>query len=387
MPIDETLQVELAGRGYPIHIGRDLEQDLHGKLEALRASGKQVAALVDASVAEHQNRFLSAALGQKNDMAGAQPLSEGAGGGSAPIPSLAIPSGETSKSVGQLSRAWDFLAASGLDRGGAVLAIGGGVTGDLAGFAAASYLRGVDFVQVPTTLLAMVDSSVGGKTGINIAAGKNLVGAFHQPGAVFIDLNLLRTLPPRQFAAGMAEVIKYGLLGDRRFLEQLIETSRLDPTHPELVAVVAHCCRMKAEVVLADERETAGSGGRALLNLGHTFAHAIEQVAGYGAYLHGEAVAIGLVLAARLSMRMGHAVTAKDLQRLLDLLARYELPRRLHAPLPLESLLSAMQRDKKTRAGKLRFVVLRSPGNAVTADDIPPGLAAELWLEAGARQG
>src|SRR6185295_4410937 len=192
-----------------------------------------------------------------------------------------------------------------LDRGGVLFAVGGGVIGDLGGFAAAAWLRGIEYYQVPTTLLAMVDSSVGGKTGINLASGKNLVGAFHQPRAVFISTGLLSTLPPREFAAGMAEVIKYGLLGDAPLFAQL-EEAPLTIANARLAAVVRQCCALKARIVEADERETAKEGGRALLNLGHTFGHAIENVAGYGEYLHGEAVAIGLCAAARLSQKLGY---------------------------------------------------------------------------------
>src|SRR5690606_17551335 len=192
-----------------------------------------------------------------------------------------------------------------LDRTSALMAVGGGVIGDLAGFAAASYLRGIEFLQVPTTLLAMVDSSVGGKTGITLKAGKTLVGAFHQPQAVFIGTDVLATLPPREFAAGMAEVIKYGLLGDAALLAEL-EREPLTVGDGRLAGVIRRCCEIKAGIVAADERETAKDGGRALLNLGHTFGHAVEQVAGYGAYLHGEAVAVGLCAAARLSQKLGY---------------------------------------------------------------------------------
>ena len=211
----------------------------------------------------------------------------------------------------ELARAWDFLAGNGLARDGAVFAIGGGVIGDLAGFAAASYQRGVDFYQIPTTLLAMVDSSVGGKTGINLAAGKNLVGSFHQPTAVWADTELLATLPAREFAAGMAEVIKHGLLADADLFGLLEQNAPLAWDHPLLAPVIRRCVEIKASVVAGDERETSAQGGRALLNLGHTFGHAVEAVAGYGTYVHGEAVAIGLVMAARLSAELKHCTEAQ----------------------------------------------------------------------------
>ncbi|HRJ48461.1 MAG TPA: 3-dehydroquinate synthase family protein, partial [Opitutaceae bacterium] len=236
-------------------------------------------------------------------------------------PMLAVEAGENAKSITTLGRVLEFLAEQRLDRGGVLFAVGGGVIGDLGGFAAASYLRGIGFYQVPTTLLAMVDSSVGGKTGINLDAGKNLAGAFHQPRGVFIATDLLRTLPAREFAAGMAEVIKYGLLGDAELFAQL-ERRLLTVDSPGLAEVIRRCCALKARIVEADERELAQEGGRALLNLGHTFGHAIEQVAGYGTYLHGEAVAIGLNAAAQLSVKLG-ALPPADAPRIEAVLAAH----------------------------------------------------------------
>jgi 3-dehydroquinate synthase len=257
------------------------------------------------------------------------------------------------------------------------------VIGDLAGFLAASYLRGVDLIQIPTTLLAMVDSSVGGKTGINLRAGKNLVGAFHQPKGVYADIALLKTLNPREFAAGMAEVIKYGLLADRALFLRLQEAGALTHEHPVLPAIIRRCCEIKAGIVCEDEFETAREGGRALLNLGHTFGHAIENIAGYGEYLHGEAVAIGCVMAARLSQELGlvgpEVVAATERLCLANL-----LPVRLAKPLPPGALLDAMRKDKKVRAGTLRFVVLNDIGSAATRDGVPEELVVKLWREFGA---
>ncbi len=227
----------------------------------------------------------------------------------------------------------------------------------------------------------MVDSSVGGKTGINLPEGKNLVGAFWQPKAVFIDTALLRTLPTREFAAGMAEVIKYGLLADAALFEQLEETEALDAEAPKLPEVVRRCCQIKAQVVADDEKETARSGGRALLNLGHTFAHAIENVAGYGEYLHGEAVAIGLVLATRLSVEIGQ-LREETIDRVTRAVEKYQLPVKLVRPLEIEALMTAMQRDKKTRGGKLRFVTMTALGQAVTSDVIDPARVREVWTSA-----
>jgi 3-dehydroquinate synthase len=297
-------------------------------------------------------------------------------------PALVLPPGESTKSLESLGRVLDFLAENRLDRTGAVVAIGGGVIGDLAGFSAASYLRGIDYLQIPTTLLAMVDSSVGGKTGINLKAGKNLVGAFHQPRGVFIATDVLATLPPREFAAGMAEVIKCGLLGDAELFGRL-EHSPLTIESSDLPAVIRRCCAIKARIVEADERELAKEGGRALLNLGHTFGHAIEQTTGYGRYLHGEAVAIGLAAAARLSQKLGN-LTAAEVARVEAVLAAHALPVRLTDALAAAELIATMTRDKKVRAGLPRFVVLTRLGEAVTLDGVPAAAVGEVWREVGA---
>lgn len=297
-------------------------------------------------------------------------------------PRLLLPSGETTKTVGSYAKVLDFLAASHVDRRSVLWVIGGGVTGDTGGFAAATYLRGIAYVQVPTTLLAMVDSSVGGKTGINLAAGKNLAGAIYHPRAVLVCGDFLRTLPPREFAAGMAEVIKYGMLGDIALFQRL-EAETLTATHAGLFDVIRRCCELKAAVVAADENETAAEGGRALLNLGHTFGHAIENVAGYGAYLHGEAVAVGLAGAARLSQKLGQ-VLAADVARVERVLTRHALPVKLHAALPMGALMQAMQHDKKNREGRLRFVVLQRLGEAATRSGIDAAMVQEVWRELGA---
>jgi 3-dehydroquinate synthase len=298
------------------------------------------------------------------------------------VPQLVLEAGEQTKSLASFGRVLDFLAERRLDRHGVLWVLGGGVVGDLGGFAAASYLRGIECVQVPTTLLAMVDSSVGGKTGINISAGKNLVGAFHHPRAVYVALEFLQTLPSREFAAGMAEVIKYGLLGDAALFARL-ETTVLTANHEELSAVIRRCCEMKAGIVQADERETAAEGGRALLNLGHTFGHAIEQVTGYKAYLHGEAVAVGLAGAARLSQKLG-LIQAGEVARIEQVLAAHQLPVKLWTPLPLAELQAAMSHDKKNRADGVRFVVLNSLGATATRSGIPPALVEAVWRELGA---
>ena len=358
----ETLTVNLGERSYPIRFGADLSADVRGEVARLAAAGRKVAVLTDTNFARAQPAALREMFGDS--------------------PVLAVEPGEGSKSLAGLGRVLDFLAAQKLDRGGALFAVGGGVVGDLGGFAAASWLRGIDFYQVPTTLLAMVDSSVGGKTGINLAAGKNLAGAFHQPRGVFISTALLATLPPREFAAGAAEVIKYGLLGDAALFAALEQTP-LTVASIDLADVIRRCCALKARIVEADERETAKDGGRALLNLGHTFAHAIENAAGYGDYLHGEAVAIGLCAAARLSRELGF-IAARDEERIAAVVAAHTLPTRLRAPLPLVALMTAVARDKKVRAGLPRFVVLKKIGEAATRDGVAPTLAEACFRAVGA---
>lgn len=359
----DTLTVNLGLRSYPIHFGAELASSVRAQVTTLTTSGRRVTVITDTNVADKLDAARRAMFGD--------------------TPTLTVAAGEGSKSLDTLGLALDFLAEHKLDRGGAVFAFGGGVIGDLAGFAAASWLRGVDFYQVPTTLLAMVDSSVGGKTGINLAAGKNLVGAFHQPKGVFIASDLLHTLPTREFAAGCAEIIKAGLLGDAELFVQLDDAPLTLASPDRLSQTIRRCCALKARVVEADEFETAKDGGRALLNLGHTFGHAIEQVTGYGTYLHGEAVAIGLCAAARLSEKMG-MISAADVARVQKTVAAHALPTRLRAPLTLVDLMAAMARDKKVRAGKLRFVVLKSLGEVVTRDDVPPAMAEACFREVGA---
>ncbi len=358
----ESFTVNLGERSYPIWFGADLVAEVRAKVGEFQAAGRKIAVVTDRNLATQQEAALQAMFGE--------------------LPVLALEPGEATKSLTELGRVLDFLAAQRIDRTSVVFAVGGGVIGDLVGFAAAAYLRGVDFVQIPTTLLAMVDSSVGGKTGINLAAGKNLVGAFHQPRGVFIATDLLKTLPAREFAAGMAEVIKYGLLGDAALLAQL-ERAPLTVASPELAGVIRRCCELKAKIVEADERELAKEGGRALLNLGHTFGHAIEQVTGYGTYLHGEAVAIGLGAAARLSQKLG-ALSAAEVARVDAVVAAHGLPVRLRAPLAIGDLRAAMARDKKVRAGGLRFVVLKSLGEAATLGGIDPALTDASFCEVGA---
>jgi 3-dehydroquinate synthase len=364
-PTTKLLKVNLGDRSYPIRIGRHLDSDLSQFVTELIAEGRKGVAVIDQNFLEAQPGFAEAVFNQ--------------------LPYLTIESGEASKSVDQIARVWNFLASSKVDRSGFLLAVGGGVVGDMAGFAAASFLRGISFHQVPTTLLAMVDSSVGGKTGINLEEGKNLVGAFHQPETVWADLKLLNTLPPREFSAGMAEVVKYGMLGDKDLFHLIANQEKpFSPTSDDLPELIHRCCEIKARIVQEDERETSILGkGRALLNLGHTFGHAIEKVAGYGSYLHGEAVAIGLVCALRLSHYLGHCPETKE-EGLINLLASYHLPTRLRIPLKCEDLVKAMHSDKKVDRGVLRFVVMKEVGDSFCTNEVSEDSIARIWASVDA---
>ena len=340
------IDVALGERRYPILIGSGLLDD-HGWRTTLR--GRHALVVTDDKVAPLYLARVRDALGSLTHDA------------------FVLPSGESAKTLDNTARVLDALASLGASRDAAVIALGGGVVGDLAGFAAAAWMRGIDFVQLPTTLLAMVDSSVGGKTGVNIAAGKNLVGAFHQPRAVFIDTATLATLPTREYAAGLAEVVKYGAIGDAAFFAWLEANADALNAHDEdaLAEAIAFSCRYKAGVVARDERE---QGERALLNFGHTFGHALEAEQGDGALLHGEAVAIGMVLAASLSSRLGRA-PAEDTERLLRLLERFGLPVEPPRAEP-DALLARMRLDKKNVSGRLRLILWRGIGKAEIVPDV-----------------
>ena len=304
----QNITVELGERAYGIHIGNNLAGTLLALADRFAAENRPVAVITCPTLPRlHPQLF--AELKKRSRL----------------LIETSV-DGEGAKSTRELADIWEKLAQARIDRSGIIFAVGGGVVGDLSGFCAATFLRGIAFVQVPSTLLSMVDSSVGGKTGINLPSGKNLVGAFHQPEAVFADMDLLATLPPREFAAGMAEVIKYGLLGDAAFFKKLEAAGTLAWNTPELPSVVRRCCEIKAQIVAADERETAKENGRALLNLGHTFGHAVEKVAGYGEYLHGEAVAVGCVAAAMLSEKLGFAETDALVPRTAALLEKIICP-------------------------------------------------------------
>lgn len=348
-----TLNVSLGARTYPIHIGPAL-------LDSLLATfiGRQVA-----KVAIVTNDVVAPLYLER--LAG--PLREAG----VLVCEIVLPDGESHKNWESLNHIYDRLLAERCDRSTPVIALGGGVVGDLAGFAAATYQRGVPFIQVPTTLLSQVDSSVGGKTGINHPRGKNMIGAFWQPRLVIADTDTLNTLPLRELSAGLAEVIKYGLIRDLPFLEWL--EANMDKLMAKdagaLSYAIERSCINKAAVVADDELETALQGGRALLNLGHTFGHAIETGMGYGVWLHGEAVAAGTMMAAELSRRLGW-ITASDVERVERLLVRAGLPVRGPA-LGAAQYLDLMGHDKKVIAGRMRLVLLKRLGEAVTWVDAP----------------
>lgn len=303
----------------------------------------------------------------------AQVVGESLAESGATVDLVVVSAGEPSKSVEMADRLWQSVLVSGADRKSIIVAVGGGVTGDLAGFVAATFARGIGFVQIPTTLLAQVDSSVGGKVGINLPTAKNMVGAFWQPLGVLIDTDVLKSLPDREYRAGLAEVVKYGVILDAEFFKYLEDhVAQINAREPgTLQYVVAHSCRLKADVVSNDERETTGR--RAVLNYGHTFCHAIEAVTGYGQLLHGEAVAVGMLCASRLAEcldRIGPEVT----QRQFDLLTALGLPTAV-PNVDHELLIDAMQRDKKVEHGKLRFVLPSRLGHVELVSDVDLQLA------------
>lgn len=343
----DTLTVDLGERSYPIYIGQKLFDKPTLLLDHIR--GNQVLIVSNTTVAPLYLEKIETML---------ETLT---------VKTVILPDGEQYKTLEYLDLIFTSLLENNFDRSCTLLALGGGVVGDMTGFAAASYQRGVDFIQVPTTLLSQVDSSVGGKTGVNHALGKNMIGAFHQPNCVLINTDTLNTLPDRELSAGLAEVIKYGILGDQDFFYWL-ENNILELTQRDterLANAIKRSCEAKAMIVAADEKE---NGKRALLNLGHTFGHAIETAMGYGNWLHGEAVGTGMILAAELSLRLGW-LTAEDVKRIENLISKAGLPTRSPASMSSDTFLSLMARDKKALQGQIRLVLVKSIGEAtITAD-------------------
>ena len=347
--VNVSLKSESIDRSYPIFIERDLMNhrqlldDLLGDRSVCLVTNTTVSAL-------YLNRVL-VSLGDDRK-----------------VTTVTLPDGEQFKTIAALEQVLTAALEEKHERSTVFIALGGGVVGDITGFSAAIFLRGADFIQLPTTLLAQVDSSVGGKTGINHPMGKNLIGAFHQPMAVLCDTRTLETLPDREFSAGIAEVIKYGLIADKAFFYDLIKNAEaLKSRDPDVLGrVISRCCAIKADVVSRDERE---GGVRAILNLGHTFGHAIEKEQGFGEWLHGEAVAAGMVMATRISVSRGH-VSSDVLDDLLMFLKVFDLPCAPPSGMTAEVFLRAMQGDKKVQSGRIRYILLSALGEASIVDDV-----------------
>ena len=359
-----TVPVDLAERSYEIHIGEDVLSKA-GALLAKTCAPTSALVVTDANVGE----LYGDAVRESIEQAGI------------PCVTATIPPGESSKSLHMASRLYDDFAGARADRKSAVVALGGGVVGDLAGFVAATYMRGISYVQIPTTLLADVDSSVGGKVAVNHSAGKNLIGAFYQPRLVLVDIETLKTLPPEEFNAGMVEVVKYGIIADAAFFDYLEEKRHaLRALDAGVVSqVVERCCRIKAQVVEQDERE---SGRRAILNYGHTIGHALEKLSRYSEYRHGEAVAVGTVAACRLS-EATEGFRTGDTQRIIRLLEFFGQPTGVSGPLDAGEVLATMQLDKKAVAGQLHFVLARALGDVVVRADVPDPEVARVLREIG----
>ena len=356
----QTVTVDLGSRSYPIYIGSGL-LDQAALLQPFLQQGRTLVVTNEALAPLY--------LEQVRQLAGS-------------CDAIVLPDGEQFKTLQTVNLIYDKLLADKYDRQTTLVALGGGVIGDITGFAAATYLRGVNFIQIPTTLLAQVDSSVGGKTGVNHPLGKNMIGAFHQPRCVIADTDVLQTLPERELKAGLAEVIKYALINKADFLDWLEQHREaiLARDGAMLAEAIKFSCQQKSEIVAKDELE---GGIRAWLNLGHTFGHAIETATGYGNWLHGEAVAAGMVMAADLSMRLGW-LSSTDATRIKIVLQNYGVPVAPPADIEEQQYLDIMLSDKKARAGKIHFVLLRAIGSAEVSSDVAPELLSQT-LRAGDR--
>ena len=343
-----VLNVNLEDRSYPIYIGTDVSLD--NELYSKHIKTKKIALITNEQIADLYLSEISQTLNSFD------------------LKTLILPEGETEKNLETVGKAVEFLSNNGIDRDSSIIAFGGGVIGDITGFVASSYMRGIKFLQVPTTLLAQVDSSVGGKTGVNISRGKNLIGAFYQPSAVIADTKYLNSLEPKRLSEGLAEVIKYGLIRDEDFFVWLSKnTSRILALEPEVMAhLIERCCQIKAEIVSEDERE---GSIRAILNYGHTFGHAIESLTDYSVYTHGEAVSIGMVMAASMAERMG-MLSKDDKKDIINILESVNLPTEKPS-LNSNDFLKSMKRDKKAQDGEIRLILLEGIGRAIISNDYP----------------
>jgi 3-dehydroquinate synthase len=353
----QTVTVALGERSYPIHIGQGILDDIGALLRPLPLSKRAVVITQPPMRATYGERVIRSLRAHGFEAEGFEVLDA-----------------EEAKSLAWLEKVYERLIDLRLDRRSPVIALGGGVVGDLAGFAAATYMRGIPFVQIPTTLLAQVDSSIGGKTAVNHPRGKNLIGAFYQPRLVLNDVDTLQTLPPRELRSGLAEVVKYGVIADPALFQQLearaVDVLRGDATL--LAQVIRDCCQIKADVVASDEQE---GGVRAILNFGHTFGHAIEASTGFTTYTHGEAVAIGMIWATELSRRL-HMCDASLLERLQALLQTFGLPTTLKEP--VADIRDALVMDKKAVGGRLRFILVEGLGQVSMRGDVPTEVVEEL---------
>lgn len=351
-----TLNLDLGERSYPIYIDSNLFSTDSLLSKHIRA--KRVCIVTNDVVAPLYLEKIKANLADFD------------------VDEIILPDGEAEKNLANFDKIMSHLLANTHGRDTTLIALGGGVIGDITGFAAACYQRGLDFIQIPTTLLSQVDSSVGGKTAVNHPLGKNMIGAFYQPKAVIIDTDSLHTLLPREFSAGMAEVIKYGILGDANFFNWLEEHTEEIKAGDQatIIQMIETCCQCKADIVSADEKE---SGVRALLNLGHTFGHAIEAEQGYGKWLHGEAVATGMVLASKLSVAM-NLLEASELRRIEKILTDFDLPLIAPEDMGFEQFIKHMRRDKKNIGGKLRLIIPNAIGTSVMRDDIHEDMLQQI---------
>ncbi|ERN41985.1 3-dehydroquinate synthase [Rubidibacter lacunae KORDI 51-2] len=366
VPASAVVRVDLPQQPYSIAIAAGLLDRLSVQFQDVGLTGKQVLLVSNPVVFKHYGDRAIAALEAAN----------------CKVTTAILPAGERYKTLRSVSKLYDVALKARLERSAVFLALGGGVIGDMTGFAAATWLRGVRVVQVPTSLLAMVDAAIGGKTGVNHPRGKNLIGAFHQPSAVAIDPDVLRTLPAREWRAGMAEVIKYGIIWDRELFERLEAAERLDRLRDVdadlLHHILTHSCRAKAEVVAKDERE---GGLRAILNYGHTIGHAVESLTGYRSVNHGEAVAIGMVAAGRLAVKL-ELWNAEDCDRQTRSIEKAGLPTHIPLALDPDEILAALQADKKVKAGKVRFILPQHIGAVTIADSVPRDRLREVILGA-----